>query len=260
MLEPEVRSASGQRMLSPTGRCRAFDVGGGRIRALRGLLGRGAQTAGRRARRRRPDSGGAARYRRQPGRPHGEHRHAVGAGADRGVPGGVGRGGVDPSTVGMVEAHGTGTPVGDPLEYASLSASTARRARCALGSVKTNIGHTESAAGVMGLIKAVLALRHGVVPPNQHFTRAQRSGAHRNGICLCPGENPVAGRTVSTPRARRCLRTGCPARMSTRCWSRHRKSPQATTTESNCETDDAAAVPGVGDVCGGAAPDSRPAR
>ena len=80
--------------------------------------------------------------------------------------------GVDPSTVSCVEAHGTGTPMGDPIEVAALTeAFRARTDRgfCALGSVKTNIGHLDTAAGVAGLIKTVLALEHREIPPSLHF-------------------------------------------------------------------------------------------
>jgi polyketide synthase 5 len=79
--------------------------------------------------------------------------------------------GVDPGSVGMVEAHGPGTPVGDPIEYASLAEVYGLDSPCALASVKTNFGHTQSAAGALGLMKAVLALQHGVVPRNLHFTQ-----------------------------------------------------------------------------------------
>ncbi len=79
--------------------------------------------------------------------------------------------GVDPRTVGMVEAHGPGTPVGDPIEYASLSEVYGTERPCALTSVKTNFGHAQSASGILGLMKAVLALQHGAVPQNLHFTR-----------------------------------------------------------------------------------------
>jgi acyl transferase domain-containing protein len=79
--------------------------------------------------------------------------------------------GVAADTVGMVEAHGPGTPVGDPIEYASLAEVYGVDGPCALASVKTNFGHTQSAAGALGLMKAVLALQHGVVPRNLHFTR-----------------------------------------------------------------------------------------
>ncbi|CAM3034418.1 sulfolipid-1 biosynthesis phthioceranic/hydroxyphthioceranic acid synthase [Mycobacterium intermedium] len=77
--------------------------------------------------------------------------------------------GVDPKTVGMVEAHGTGTPVGDPIEYAGLAEVYGTDGPCALGSVKTNFGHTQSTAGALGLMKAVLAVQHGVVPRTLHF-------------------------------------------------------------------------------------------
>ncbi|MDT5221148.1 MAG: polyketide synthase 5, partial [Mycobacterium sp.] len=78
-------------------------------------------------------------------------------------------GDVDPATVGMIEAHGTGTPVGDPLEYSSLAAVYGIDGPCALGSVKTNFGHTQSTAGALGLMKAILAVGHGLVPPTLHF-------------------------------------------------------------------------------------------
>jgi amino acid adenylation domain-containing protein/non-ribosomal peptide synthase protein (TIGR01720 family) len=82
--------------------------------------------------------------------------------------------GVEPDTIGYVEAHGTGTALGDPVEVAALTrafrARTARRGFCALGSVKTNIGHLDTAAGVAGLIKAALALHHGQIPPSLHCT------------------------------------------------------------------------------------------
>ncbi|MCV7284143.1 type I polyketide synthase [Mycolicibacterium wolinskyi] len=79
--------------------------------------------------------------------------------------------GIDPAGIGFVEAHGTGTPVGDPIEYASLAEVYGTAGRCALGSSKTNFGHCQSASGALGLMKAVLALQHGEVPPNLHFNR-----------------------------------------------------------------------------------------
>ena len=79
--------------------------------------------------------------------------------------------GIDASTIGLVEAHGTGTPVGDPVEYASLAAVYGIDGPCALASVKTNFGHLQSTSGPLGLIKAILALQHGVIPKNLHFTR-----------------------------------------------------------------------------------------
>ncbi|MBM7776561.1 acyl transferase domain-containing protein [Actinokineospora baliensis] len=77
---------------------------------------------------------------------------------------------VDPSAVGYVETHGTGTQLGDPVEVGALSAVFAGRSTpVLLGAAKTNIGHLEAAAGAAGLIKAVLALSHGEIPPNRNF-------------------------------------------------------------------------------------------
>ncbi|HEX8536011.1 MAG TPA: beta-ketoacyl synthase N-terminal-like domain-containing protein, partial [Cystobacter sp.] len=81
--------------------------------------------------------------------------------------------GVDASSIGYVEAHGTGTSLGDPIEIAALTrafrSQTSLTGYCALGSVKTNIGHLDTAAGIAGLIKAALALHHGEIPPSLHF-------------------------------------------------------------------------------------------
>ncbi len=79
---------------------------------------------------------------------------------------------VDPRTVSYIECHGTGTALGDPIEIAALSrvfADPDRRNYCAVGSLKTNIGHLDTAAGVCGLIKAALSLHHGAIPPSLHF-------------------------------------------------------------------------------------------
>ncbi|WP_205877191.1 type I polyketide synthase [Mycobacterium camsae] len=79
---------------------------------------------------------------------------------------------VTAESVHYVEAHGTGTILGDPIEFESLSATYGRgQGRCALGAVKTNLGHLEAAAGVAGLIKAILAVQHAYIPRNLHFTR-----------------------------------------------------------------------------------------
>ncbi len=83
--------------------------------------------------------------------------------------------GVKPETISYVEAHGTGTELGDPIEVRALTQAfrTATDAKnfCALGSVKTNIGHTDAAAGAAGLIKTILALEHRQLPPSLHFER-----------------------------------------------------------------------------------------
>ncbi|MFJ1914562.1 SDR family NAD(P)-dependent oxidoreductase [Streptomyces sp. NPDC088147] len=78
--------------------------------------------------------------------------------------------GVDAADVGMVEGHGPGTPAGDPVEFASTAAVYGQgRGRCALGSVKTNIGHLEPMSGIAALLKTIVSLRHGTVPASLHF-------------------------------------------------------------------------------------------
>lgn len=83
--------------------------------------------------------------------------------------------GVDAETIGYVEAHGTGTPVGDPIEVEALTRAyrryTNRNGFCALGSIKTNVGHLDVAAGVAGFIKTALALKHKVIPPIVNFEK-----------------------------------------------------------------------------------------
>lgn len=171
-LEPR-KSVSGslQGMLSPTGRCHAFDVqadgfvsgegcvmlllkrlddahrDGDRILAV--LRGTAANHDGRTVNVAAPSETAQIAV----------YRAALGA-AD-----------IDATTIGYVEAHGTGTPVGDPIEYAGLAAVYGTGGPCVLGSVKTNFGHLQSTSGPLGLMKAILALQHGVVPQNLHFTR-----------------------------------------------------------------------------------------
>lgn len=83
--------------------------------------------------------------------------------------------GVDPESIGYIECHGTGTPLGDPIELAALtqafSRSTRKRQFCAVGSLKSAVGHLDIAAGVTGLIKTVLCLREKKVPPTLHFEK-----------------------------------------------------------------------------------------
>ncbi|QQM42508.1 type I polyketide synthase [Streptomyces liliifuscus] len=97
------------------------------------------------------------------------------AGQRDAVLGALDRAGVGAGTIGYVEAHGTGTYKGDPIEFAALSEAfrrhTDRKGFCALGSTKPAIGHLDSAAGLAGLVKAILVLRHGVVPPLVNLTR-----------------------------------------------------------------------------------------
>jgi len=84
--------------------------------------------------------------------------------------------GVEADSISYVEAHGSGTPVGDPIEIRALTKAfrsfTPRSGYCAIGSVKTNVGHLDAAAAVTGIIKTVLALKHRQVPPSLHFDQA----------------------------------------------------------------------------------------
>lgn len=81
--------------------------------------------------------------------------------------------GVSPDTIGYIEAHGTGTRLGDPIELSALTDAfrlgTRRNGYCAIGSVKANIGHLDAAAGVVGLIRATLALQNETIPPQANF-------------------------------------------------------------------------------------------
>ncbi|MBP5973105.1 SDR family oxidoreductase [Brasilonema sp. CT11] len=83
--------------------------------------------------------------------------------------------GVEAEDISYIEAHGTGTTLGDPIEIAALTqafqTSTQKKGFCAIGSVKTNIGHLDAAAGVAGLIKTTLALKHKLLPPSLNFEK-----------------------------------------------------------------------------------------
>jgi len=92
-----------------------------------------------------------------------------------GLAGSDGSDGIGAETIGYVEGHGTGTALGDPIEIQALTKAfrklTRQRGFAALGTVKSNIGHLDIAAGIAGLIKTVLALEHGEIPPSLHFER-----------------------------------------------------------------------------------------
>jgi len=164
---------SKNRMLSPDGRCKAFD-------ASADGFGRG-EGCGLIVLKRLSDV--------VPGRDRvlalirGSATNQDGASSGLTVPNGpaqqtvirdaLDNGGISPAQVGYVEAHGTGTALGDPIEISALNAvfgpSRQPGRPLLVGSVKTNLGHLEGAAGVSGLIKAVLALMHGEIPPHLHF-------------------------------------------------------------------------------------------
>ncbi|MBG9773056.1 non-ribosomal peptide synthetase [Brevibacillus laterosporus] len=86
--------------------------------------------------------------------------------------------GIEPETISYIEAHGTGTALGDPIEVEAIQKAfrtfTDRSQFCAIGSVKSNIGHLGSAAGIAGIIKSVLALKHKKIPPTLHFEMPNR--------------------------------------------------------------------------------------
>ena len=114
--------------------------------------------------------------------------------------------GYEPRTVELVEGHGTGTPAGDAAEVAALSEvfGPADRPWCALGSAKSQFGHTKSAAGAVGLLKAVLALHHRVLPPTIKVDRPVRR----------PGLRRRAASTSTHALARGCARRDHPRRAS----------------------------------------------
>lgn len=116
--------------------------------------------------------------------------------------------GVDPAHVGYVEAHGTGTPTGDPTEVGALAqvygAGRAEADRCRIGSVKPNIGHLEGGAGVMGLIKTVLALHHEAIPPTAGLRQLTGSVDWANSGLRVPTEVEPWARTDTPRRAAVC--------------------------------------------------------
>ncbi|WP_239405617.1 type I polyketide synthase [Frankia sp. Cj3] len=158
--------------LAPGGRCRTFDAGAEGIVRAEGcgilLLQRAcdAQSDGRAVR--ALIRGTAAN--------HNGHANGLTAPSPRAqvelMRRALADGDADPSDVVYVEAHGTGTRLGDPIEAEALREVYGPGQRpCAVGSVKTNFGHQEAAAGVMGLLKAMLVLERGQVPPHLHLTR-----------------------------------------------------------------------------------------
>ena len=82
----------------------------------------------------------------------------------------LGAAGVEPATIDYIETHGTGTPIGDPIELSALDQVFSKRTRpLRIGAVKTNIGHCDTAAGMAGLLKTVLALKHRQIPATLHY-------------------------------------------------------------------------------------------
>ena len=119
------------------------------------------------------------------------------------------RAGISPGAVQYVEVHGTGTSVGDPVEVESLGKVLAEDrpadSPCLLGSIKTNIGHTEGAAGVAGLIKVALSLKHKAIPPSLHFNDPNPT-IHWEGLPLL-----VSGKLTPWPQGSGPARAGVSA-------------------------------------------------
>lgn len=109
---------------------------------------------------------------------------------------------VEPSSISYIEAHGTGTPLGDPIEVAALNSvfGDGPVGSCALGSVKTNVGHLDTAAGVVGLIKVVLSLKARQLAPSLHFSAPNPQ--------LKLAEGPFHVNTALTPWEGERLRAG----------------------------------------------------
>lgn len=166
---------SSAQALSPTGRCRTFDESADGIAISEGLVAlvlkrvADAERDGDRIyaviRSAAGSSDGRGKGLMAP-KPEGQMRVLERAYAAAGF---------SPATVGLVEAHGTGTVAGDTAEVTALSrvfsAAGSPPASCAIGSIKSMIGHTKSTAGVSGLLKVALALHHKVVPPTLHVTK-----------------------------------------------------------------------------------------
>jgi len=113
--------------------------------------------------------------------------------------------GIDPSTISYIEAHGTGTKIGDPTEILGLKRAFARytgkKQFCAIGSVKSNIGHLTGAAGIAGIIKAVLMLKRKELPPTLHFAQPNRNiGFHKSPVYI----NDILRKWQTGNEPRRC--------------------------------------------------------
>ncbi|MEM7125912.1 MAG: amino acid adenylation domain-containing protein [Chloroflexota bacterium] len=110
--------------------------------------------------------------------------------------------GVEAETISYIEAHGTGTKIGDPIEIAALTQAfqSEKRGFCAIGSVKTNMGHADAAAGIAGLIKTVLSLKHGLLPPTLHFSAPNPEIDFANSPFYVNSELSTWQTTDGTPR------------------------------------------------------------
>ncbi|MCR8844348.1 SDR family NAD(P)-dependent oxidoreductase [Paenibacillus sp. SC116] len=115
------------------------------------------------------------------------------------------RAGIDPETIGYIETHGTGTKLGDPIEHKGLERAfrrfTDKRQFCAIGALKSNIGHLDNTAGIAGLLKAVMSLKHKRIYPTLHFDRPNRVIDFANSPVYV---NDKLREWESSPSPRRC--------------------------------------------------------
>jgi polyketide synthase 5 len=192
MLEPRrSASASAGGMLSSTGHCHAFDVkadgfvsGEGCVVLLLKRLADAQRDGDRILGVIRSTAANQDGHTTNIAMPSGKAQAAVYRAA-------LAAAGVEAGSIGMVEAHGTGTPVGDPIEYSSLAEVYGKDSPCVLGTAKTNFGHTQAAAGALGMMKAVLAVQHGVVPKNLHFEALPVEMAQIDTGLFVPQENTL---------------------------------------------------------------------
>ena len=104
----------------------------------------------------------------------------------------------DVNTINFIETHGSGTLLGDAVEVGAINEIFgARENPVFLGAVKSNIGHLEPAAGMVGMLKAVLAIYHGVLPPNLHFHELNKKITLGSGLALPLVATPLQGRSLS---------------------------------------------------------------
>jgi phthiocerol/phenolphthiocerol synthesis type-I polyketide synthase E len=243
-------------ILSPDGHCRAFDAaaqgtifGGGvgvvALRRLADALADGdpvrAVILGSSV-----NNDGASKVGYSAPSVEGESRAIVEALAVAGVPA---------ESIGYVEAHGTGTALGDPVELQALTRAfrgdTRRRGFCTLGTVKSNIGHLDIAAGIAGLIKTVLALEHREIPPTLHFERPNPR------IDLAASPFRVATRLAEWPRGMEPRRAGVSA-FGFGGTNAHLVLEEAPAVDAGADHAQVAGAAGLAPAAGAAAP--RPAR
>ena len=133
--------------------------------------------------------------------------------------------GIDSGSIEYVECHGTGTPMGDPIEVAALTQafreSSDKVGHCLLGSVKSNIGHLDTAAGVAGLIKAALALEHGEIPPTLNF-EANNPAIDFTGSPFAVASRLTAWKRREAPRSRQSIPSAWAAPTHSSCLKKHR--------------------------------------